>query len=75
MDAVKFIDERNRICKSFGRRCNDCPANKKVVATLMNGKKSWLQLLRNGLLRTQLRRDRVYFWHSILRQNAQKMVH
>ena len=29
MDAVKFIDERNRMCKSFGRRCNDCPANKK----------------------------------------------
>ena len=28
MDAVKFIKERNRMCKSFGWRCNDCPADK-----------------------------------------------
>lgn len=25
MDAVKFIEERNRMCKSFGGRCNECP--------------------------------------------------
>lgn len=30
MDAVKFIEERNRMCKSFGRRCSDCPANKNI---------------------------------------------
>lgn len=27
MDATEFIRERNRMCKSFGRCCNDCPAN------------------------------------------------
>lgn len=24
MDAVKFIEERNRMCKSFGDRCTGC---------------------------------------------------
>ncbi len=28
MDAVKFIEECNRMCKSFGRSCRDCPADK-----------------------------------------------
>lgn len=27
MDAVKFIEERNRMCKSFGDECAGCPAN------------------------------------------------
>lgn len=27
MDAVKFIEERNRMCKSFGAGCEGCPAN------------------------------------------------
>lgn len=27
MDAVKFIKERNRMCKSFGDRCTGCPAS------------------------------------------------
>ena len=26
MDAVKFIDERNRMCKSFGDECSGCSA-------------------------------------------------
>lgn len=26
MDAVKFIEERDRMCKSFGDRCKGCPA-------------------------------------------------
>ena len=26
MDAVKFIDERRRMCKSFNDGCNGCPA-------------------------------------------------
>ena len=26
MDAVKFIEERNRMCKSFCDGCNGCPA-------------------------------------------------
>lgn len=27
MDAVKFIEERRRMCKSFGTTCKGCPAN------------------------------------------------
>lgn len=30
MDAVEFVKERNRMCKSFGRDCCDCPADKDV---------------------------------------------
>lgn len=28
MDALKFVKERNRMCKSFGGSCDGCPANK-----------------------------------------------
>ena len=28
MDAVKFIKERNRMCRSFGGSCGGCPADK-----------------------------------------------
>ena len=27
MDAVKFIEERNRMCESFGDSCTGCPAS------------------------------------------------
>ena len=27
MDALKFVREINRMCKSFGDNCEDCPAN------------------------------------------------
>lgn len=27
MDAVKFIEERTRMCESFGDRCTGCPAS------------------------------------------------
>lgn len=27
MDAVKFIEERNRMCNSFGDKCIGCPAS------------------------------------------------
>ena len=26
MDTVRFIEERNRMCKSFGDECSGCPA-------------------------------------------------
>ena len=26
MDAVKFIEERNRMCRAFGKYCDGCPA-------------------------------------------------
>lgn len=26
MDVVKFIEERNRMCESFGDKCTGCPA-------------------------------------------------
>ena len=28
MDALEFIRERNRMCKSFGGSCGGCPADK-----------------------------------------------
>ena len=28
MDAVEFVKERNRMCKSFGGSCDGCPADK-----------------------------------------------
>lgn len=28
MDALEFVRERNRMCKSFGVECKNCPANK-----------------------------------------------
>ena len=27
MDAIKFVKERNRMCKSFGGSCDGCPAD------------------------------------------------
>ena len=27
MDAVKFVEERRRMCKSFGDKCKGCPAS------------------------------------------------
>lgn len=30
MDAVEFIKERNRMCKSFGGSCNGCPADENI---------------------------------------------
>lgn len=36
MNAVKFVRERNRMCKSFGTGCGSCPAKKhgNCIATL-----------------------------------------
>ena len=31
MDAIECIRERNRMCKSFGACCNDCPADKNTL--------------------------------------------
>ena len=31
MDALEFIRERNRMCKSFGVCCNNCPADKNTA--------------------------------------------
>lgn len=28
MDALEFVREKNRMCKSFGVECKNCPANK-----------------------------------------------
>ena len=31
MDALEFIRERNRMCKSFGVCCDNCPADKNTA--------------------------------------------
>ena len=33
MDAAKFIQERNRMCRSFGGSCNGCPADKNICCS------------------------------------------
>ena len=40
MDAVKFIEERNRMCKSFGHGCKGCPAFNELCCAV--GKESTL---------------------------------
>lgn len=30
MDAVKFLEERKRMCESFGSECTECPANNSI---------------------------------------------
>lgn len=34
MDAVKFIEERKRMCESFGERCIECPGFDEFEGTL-----------------------------------------
>ena len=36
MDALEFIRERNRMCKSFGVECENCPANKDTCYIAFN---------------------------------------
>ena len=33
MDALEFIKERNRMCRSFGESCNGCPADKNICCS------------------------------------------
>ncbi len=30
MDALKFLEERKRMCESFGSECTECPANNSI---------------------------------------------
>lgn len=79
MDAVKFIEERNRMCRSFGDRCEGYPA----IGTLKSGiycavdQKSTvdaadqIDIVEKWSART--RHDRMCFWSSTLRQQLQMM--
>ena len=44
MDAIKFIEERNRMCKSFDVSCEECPACDDTLHCLI-GQKSTLDIL------------------------------
>ena len=33
MDALEFIKERNRMCRSFGGSCSGCPADKNICCS------------------------------------------
>ena len=35
MDALEFVRERNRMCKSFGGKCNGCPADSNVCCNTL----------------------------------------
>lgn len=45
MDAVKFIEERNRMCRSFDTGCYGCPASncEGVLSELRceDGRRNW----------------------------------
>ena len=40
MDALEFIRERNRMCRSFGDGCHDCPAKTKGYCIAFNGEEA-----------------------------------
>lgn len=45
MDALKFIEERNRMCKSFGGCCDDCPADKNTCCDAFEWQKELVALV------------------------------
>lgn len=40
MDALEFIRERNRMCRSFGDGCHDCPAKTKGYCIAFDGEEA-----------------------------------
>lgn len=45
MDALKFIEERNRMCKSFGGCCDDCLADKNTCCDAFEWQKELVTLV------------------------------
>lgn len=41
MDAIKFIEERKRMCKTFNSECNGCPYSD--FEKCEEGRKRWLK--------------------------------
>ena len=47
MDALEFIRERNRMCKSFGACCNNCPADKNASCDSFAWKEELVAIVEN----------------------------
>lgn len=47
MDALEFIRERNRMCKSFGVCCNNCPADKNASCDGFAWKEELVSIVEN----------------------------
>ena len=45
MDAEKFVEERNRMCKSFGNICSDCPAYKNICCNYFEWQKELVAIV------------------------------
>ena len=45
MDALEFIRERNRMCKSFGVCCNNCPADKNTACDAFEWKEELVTIV------------------------------
>ena len=45
MDAIEFIRERNRMCKSFGVECENCPANKDSCCDILAWKEELVTIV------------------------------
>ena len=45
MDALEFIRERNRMCKSFGVECENCPANKDSCCDILAWKEELVTIV------------------------------
>ena len=77
MDAVKFIEERKRLCGTY-EMCKDCPANgnQGCMFNLYYGADADKQVIfsKLGLPRTLARRGRACFWSSIRRHASEMMV-
>lgn len=45
MDALEFVRERNRMCKSFGASCNGCPADKNTACDSFAWKEELVEIV------------------------------
>ena len=45
MDAIKFVKERNRMCKSFGGSCDGCPADKNTCCDTFEWKEKLVTIV------------------------------
>lgn len=45
MDAIKFVKECNRMCKSFGGSCDGCPADKNTCCDTFEWQKKLVTIV------------------------------
>ena len=45
MDALEFVRERNRMCKSFGGKCNGCPADSNACCNTLKWQEDFVTIV------------------------------